>query len=240
MFAFINRFLTQPRCIARLTRHRSHGQSLPTSAAFSFTISSSAGVDSNHPLTTYLQQHGATAEDLDWISDHRTRIDVLGLDYYIHSEIEWYWDRKLQRPNIAWPVQNPVGFSRVTTDYVERFRLPVMLGETNLRGTVRDRLTWLKFMEEECERLAAIYTDFRGFCWYPSIDSTDWSNFCRKASGVVDPQGYGRSEGINGLSGAQNFPTRTPGLRRVQSTGWIFRHGNFQRRMLQISAATEN
>jgi beta-glucosidase/6-phospho-beta-glucosidase/beta-galactosidase len=145
-------------------------------------------VDSNHPLTTYLQQHGASAEDLDWISDNRTRIDVLGLDYYIHSEIEWYWDRKLQRPNIAWPVQNPVGLSRVATDYVERFWLPVMLGETNLRGTVRDRLTWLKFMEEQCERLAAV-TDFRGFCWYPSIDSTDWSNFCRKATGLVDPQG---------------------------------------------------
>ena len=70
----------------------------------------------------------------------------------------------------------------------ERFRLPIMLSETNIRGTFHDRLSWLTFMEEQCEAAAARH-DFRGFCWYPSIDSTDWCNCCTRATGTVDPQG---------------------------------------------------
>jgi hypothetical protein len=63
-----------------------------------------------------------------------------------------------------------------------------MLSETNTRGTFEDRLTWLKHMEEECESLAAS-VDFRGFCWYASIDSTDWGHLCLKAANAVDSQG---------------------------------------------------
>jgi beta-glucosidase/6-phospho-beta-glucosidase/beta-galactosidase len=145
-------------------------------------------VDRYHPAYAYLTEHGASDEELRWISNDRSCIHVLGLDYYIHSEIEWYWDRKLDRANISWPVTNPAGFARLASEYAARFRVPIMLGETNLRGTPRDRLTWLKFMEEQCEQVASA-RDFRGFCWYPSIDSTDWSNFCKQASGTVDPQG---------------------------------------------------
>jgi beta-glucosidase/6-phospho-beta-glucosidase/beta-galactosidase len=145
-------------------------------------------IDKAHTLYPYLRNHGFTDYDMQWFSEHKARIDVLGLDYYIHSEIEWYWDTKLQRSNISWPVQNPVGFAQVAREYAGRYQLPVMLSETNLRGSCLDRLTWLKFMEEQCEHLA-MEVDFRGFCWYPSIDSTDWCNFCQKATGTVDPQG---------------------------------------------------
>src|SRR4051794_6996490 len=43
-------------------------------------------------------------------------------------------------------------------------------------------------MEEQCEVLASA-VDFRGFCWYPSIDSMDWCHLCKMATGTVDPQG---------------------------------------------------
>jgi beta-glucosidase/6-phospho-beta-glucosidase/beta-galactosidase len=145
-------------------------------------------VDRTHPLYGYLIQHGMTESDLSWLRDHRAPVDIIGLDYYIHSEIEWYWDAELGRANISWPVANPVGFAAVADEYVQRFNMPVMLTETNLRGTYLDRLTWLKFMEEQAERFAA-RADFRGFCWYPSIDSTDWCHCCTKCTGTVDPQG---------------------------------------------------
>ena len=33
---------------------------------------------------------------------------------------------------------------------------------------------------------------FLGFCWYPYIDSTDWSSLVCEAKGLIDPQGiYG-------------------------------------------------
>jgi beta-glucosidase/6-phospho-beta-glucosidase/beta-galactosidase len=144
-------------------------------------------LDNAHELYEYLRRYGGT-EDILWLSDNRVSFDVLGLDYYIHSEMEWKWDATLRRPNISWPVQEPVGFAAVARDYLNRFDVAVMLSETNLRGSYLDRLTWLKFMEEQCEALART-SDFRGFCWYPSIDSTDWCHFCTKATGIVDPQG---------------------------------------------------
>jgi len=148
-------------------------------------------VHKSHELYPYLRAHGFTEDAMHWLSDNRATIDVLGLDYYIHSEIEWHWDAALKRSNISWPVSQPVGFAPVAKDYAERFNVPVLLSETNLRGSYLDRLTWLKFMEEQCETLAR-EVDFRGFCWYPSIDSTDWCHLCTKATGTVDPQGIWR------------------------------------------------
>src|SRR5207237_517532 len=66
--------------------------------------------------------------------------------------------------------------------------------ETNLRGTVQDRVTWLKFMEEQCERLST-RCEFNGFCWFPSIDSTDWCHACTRSTAAVDPQGIWTLDG---------------------------------------------
>lgn len=81
-------------------------------------------------------------------------------------------------------------------DYVNRYKLPVMLSETNIRGDVSDRISWLKFMVEQCETLAEnlkpLGIPFEGFCWYPFIDSCDWCSLVREANGNVDPQGIYR------------------------------------------------
>jgi hypothetical protein len=145
-------------------------------------------INKSHPLYPYLLSHGFRQQDMEWFWENPAGIDVLGLDYYAHCEMDWRWDSGLKRANIMPHVNNPVGFAAVAKTYAERYRVPVMLSETNLRGTVLDRLTWLKFMQEQCEILASA-VDFRGFCWYPSIDSTDWCHLCRKATGSVDPQG---------------------------------------------------
>lgn len=141
-----------------------------------------------HALYPYLRQHGFTEQEMYWFLDHPAPFDQLALDYYPHSEMDWHWDRQLGRANLGAPVRNPAGFARVARAYTARYRVPVLLGETNVRGSYGDRITWLKLMEEQCEELS-VHTDFRGFCWYPSIDSTDWCNLCTKATGAVDPQG---------------------------------------------------
>jgi hypothetical protein len=63
-----------------------------------------------------------------------------------------------------------------------------MLSETNVGGTVTDRITWLKFMEEQAEILAG-RANFTGFCWFPSIDATDWQSLCTQADGILSPMG---------------------------------------------------
>lgn len=145
-------------------------------------------LDKTHPLYSWLLRHGASENDLNEFSEP-IRIDTFGLDYYPHGEIEWFWHNEKGRADIRRPSTTPLGFAAVAMHYVNRYRLPVMLSETNIRGTVSDRLTWLRFMHEQSQILAAGPADFRGFCWYPSIDSTDWSNLCANCTCAVDPQG---------------------------------------------------
>ncbi len=145
-------------------------------------------VDAAHPLLTYLERHGFTTEQREWFADHAVPIDVIGLDYYAHSEMDWAWCSQNNRPTLRFPCSKARGFAAVASDYVERFGLPILLSETNIGGSVRDRVTWLKFMEEQAEQLAEV-ADFRGFCWFPSIDATDWDSLCTVANRNVCPMG---------------------------------------------------
>jgi hypothetical protein len=144
-------------------------------------------INEDHKLYRYLRNFGATEKRLRWFIDNPARIDVLGLDYYAHSELEWNANGRVY-PNLF-----PEGFVSVAMDYVNRFNLPVMLTETNIRGYVSDRLSWLKFMVEQCEtlerQLKPRNIPFKGFCWYPFIDSTDWCSLVTRANCNIDPQG---------------------------------------------------
>lgn len=144
-------------------------------------------INERHPLHFYLRKHGASGEELEWFTKNPSRIDILGLDYYAHSELEWDCGERI------YPNRNPEGFAAIAMDYVNRYNLPVMLSETNIRGYVSDRISWLKFMVEQCEILEVQLQQrgipFHGFCWYPLIDSTDWCSLVRQANGNVDPQG---------------------------------------------------
>lgn len=136
-----------------------------------------------HPLHAYLLRQGLTRDELAWFRDHPARIDVLGLDYYPHSE------HQLLTRGIRFVSTSPRGFAEVAGDYVERYGLPVMLSETNIKGLVSDRLSWMKHMVEECDKLVGRGVDFRGFCWFPFVDSTDWCSLVCRAEGTVDPVG---------------------------------------------------
>ncbi|HEX8249407.1 MAG TPA: family 1 glycosylhydrolase [Pyrinomonadaceae bacterium] len=144
-------------------------------------------VDERHALYNYLRRHGATEKRLARLRAKPARIDVLGLDYYSHCELEWCTQGRI------YPNQAPEGLVPTALEYAERYRLPLMLTETNIRGFVHDRISWLKFMVEQCEeierRLKPLGLAFEGFCWYPFIDSTDWCSLVREANGRVDPQG---------------------------------------------------
>jgi beta-glucosidase/6-phospho-beta-glucosidase/beta-galactosidase len=140
-----------------------------------------------HKLYPYLIKNRADKDRLKWFVENPARIDVIGLDYYSHSELEW------SEKGRVYPSLFPEGFVSVAMDYVNRFNLPIMLSETNIRGTVTDRISWLKYMVEQCEILEdwlkARDIPFHGFCWYPFIDSTDWCSLLTKANCNVDPQG---------------------------------------------------
>jgi beta-glucosidase len=144
-------------------------------------------VNQDHPLYGFLRANGMRVKDLHWFAAHPAKIDILALDYYVHSEMQW----REAANGLVRPSASPRGFASVAMDYVERYGKPIMLGETNIRGTVNDRLGWLKYTHLECELLASRSdVDFRGYGWFPLWDSCAWArDLCRTAKTDIDPVG---------------------------------------------------
>jgi glycosyltransferase involved in cell wall biosynthesis/beta-glucosidase/6-phospho-beta-glucosidase/beta-galactosidase len=111
------------------------------------------------------------------------RVDVLGLDYYCHSE--WWYD---ERGSHA-PSPFPSGFAELAEHYGRRYVLPLVLGETNLRGQPTDRASWLRYMLEQCEIARSRGVALQAFCWFPFVDSCDWDSLLARPAGRVDPVG---------------------------------------------------
>ena len=113
------------------------------------------------------------------------RIDVLGLDYYAHNQ--WHWTGPNGQGTNVPP--DPAPLADVIVEYATRYELPVILGETNIRGFASDRASWLKYTLEQCERAAHRGVDVRGYCWFPFIDSADWGSLLHECEGAIDPVG---------------------------------------------------
>jgi hypothetical protein len=111
------------------------------------------------------------------------RVDVLGLDYYPHSE--WFYD---QTGALA-PSPRPVGLAEVVRQYGERYGLPMMLTETNIRGLPTDRASWLRYTLEQYELALSRGARLHGYCWFPHVDSCDWDSLLARSAGRPDPVG---------------------------------------------------
>ena len=61
--------------------------------------------------------------------------------------------------------------------------------ETNIQGTVRDRISWLKYMLNQCEKLQSEGVPLRRFGWYPLFDCAGWSSLLQGKRWKRDPQG---------------------------------------------------
>jgi beta-glucosidase/6-phospho-beta-glucosidase/beta-galactosidase len=135
--------------------------------------------DENGPVAGPLSDAGGERL-LDW---EPGSIDVLGLDYYAHCQ----WD--FAEAGGTAPTATPLPFADQVEQYWQRYGIPCMLTETNIRGTVYDRVTWLKYMVEQCEIAQGRGVPIEGFCWFPFIDSTDWNSLLARCEGRIDPVG---------------------------------------------------
>jgi len=112
-------------------------------------------------------------------------IDVLGLDYYASNQ--WHYLDRTGRGTSPSPGPDPL--SSLIVEYHRRYRLPCMLGETNIRGFASDRASWLKYTLEQCETARDAGVPVDGYCWFPTVDSADWDSLLQRADGHLDPVG---------------------------------------------------
>jgi len=136
-------------------------------------------------------------------------VDVLGLDYYAHHE--WcYRGRKGAVPAAVGrgarhpqgpghpqagdvegivPSRRPRGLAALIGEYHRHLGLPMILGETNLRGATSDRATFLKHTLEQVEQARAAGAPVDGYCWFAFLDSLDWGSLLARCDRDIDPVG---------------------------------------------------
>jgi beta-glucosidase/6-phospho-beta-glucosidase/beta-galactosidase len=83
------------------------------------------------------------------------------------------------------------GYATITRQYYERYRLPVMHTETNLReGPDGDEaVRWLWKQWANVLRVRNDGVPIVGFTWYSLTDQVDWDTALRERNGRVDPLG---------------------------------------------------
>ena len=144
-------------------------------------------VGPRHPLRQWLLGHGLPLYDLNWFLRHPQRVDVIGLDYYFHTEVEVYTSPEgyyRQRP-----ARKPYGFYRAAQAYWHRYHLPFMITETSAAGSDAEKLAWLERCVEDVRRLRADGFPCIGFTWWPLLDHLDWDGAMLHQTGHIHPVG---------------------------------------------------
>ena len=83
------------------------------------------------------------------------------------------------------------GYSEITRQYYNRYRVPVMHTETNLREgpTGQEAVQWLWKEWANVLRLRNVGIPTVGFTWYSLTDQVDWDTALREQNGNVNPLG---------------------------------------------------
>ena len=129
-------------------------------------------VDRRHALYPWLTSYGLSELDLEWFRTHPQSPDVLGLDYYPHSD--WQIDRGPDGAARQKRADSPVGLYGVAGEYYARYGLPMMVTETSIEGRPINREVWLEKLVADVRRLRGEGVPLTGLIWWPAFDHLDW------------------------------------------------------------------
>ena len=134
----------------------------------------------------YLTDNGMTREEYHFFLDIRLKQHcIMGNDYYATNEHRVSADGSTRASGEIF------GYSEITRQYHDRYRLPVMHTETNLAegplGT--EAVDWLWKQWANVLRVRNDGVPIVGFTWYSLTDQTDWDSALREVNGHVNPLG---------------------------------------------------
>jgi beta-glucosidase len=134
----------------------------------------------------YLLDNGMTREEYHFFLNNRLKqYCIMGNDYYITNEHRVSADGRTSASGEIF------GYSEITRQYHDRYRLPVMHTETNLHqgplGT--EAVDWLWKEWANVLRVRNDGVPVVGFTWYSLTDQTDWDSALREQRGNVNPLG---------------------------------------------------
>lgn len=136
-------------------------------------------VDGGHDLVTFLTANGMSDDDLVWFAERPSPPDVMGVNYYPRHSTEVFEAGVHHGGGFADPRptrdDGVAGLEEVLRRAAERYRVPVMLTETCVTGTVEERLEWLDASVAAVHRMRADGLDIVGYTWWPVFDMYEWT-----------------------------------------------------------------
>jgi beta-glucosidase len=145
-------------------------------------------VNREHPMWSYLERYGVGDWELNWFLENPVNLDILGLDYYRHSE------HQLRRgPNgerIDETAEHQHGWADMARQYSTRYNgIPVFLAETNVGGEVEERVAWFESLVQQTRVARAAGTPVAGLTYYGAVDHVDWDTGLRERNLNINPCG---------------------------------------------------
>jgi beta-glucosidase/6-phospho-beta-glucosidase/beta-galactosidase len=140
----------------------------------------------NSDMYEYLLENGMSREEYGWFLEHRLKQHcILGNDYYYTNEHRVFADGHTTSAGEVF------GYSEITRQYYERYGLPVMHTETNLRQGERgdEAVQWLWKEWANVLRIRNVGIPTVGFTWYSLTDQMDWDTALREKNHRVHPVG---------------------------------------------------
>jgi len=134
----------------------------------------------------YLLDNGMTRDEYHFFLDNRLKQHcILGNDYYMTNEHRVFADGHTEASGEVF------GYSEITRQYHNRYRVPIMHTETNLREgpTGQEAVQWLWKEWANVLRLRNVGIPTVGFTWYSLTDQVDWDTALREQNGNVNPLG---------------------------------------------------
>ena len=134
----------------------------------------------------YLLDNGMTQQEYEFFLGNRLRHHcILGNDYY------WTNEHRVSADGSTRASGEIFGYSEITRQYYDRYRLPVMHTETNIvegpKGDEAVNWLWKEWANVLRCRNDGIPTV--GFTWYSLTDQMDWDTALREPNGRVHPVG---------------------------------------------------
>lgn len=134
----------------------------------------------------FLLDNGMTRDEYHFFLRHNLKHHcVMGNDYYVPNE------HRVTCDGTTYPAGEVFGYSEITRQYYDRYKLPVMHTETNFwQGPNGDEgVCWLWKEWANVLRIRNDGIPVVGFTWYSLTDQVDWDTALREENGHVNPLG---------------------------------------------------
>jgi beta-glucosidase/6-phospho-beta-glucosidase/beta-galactosidase len=146
-------------------------------------------VGSDHALWGWLLEHGMDRADLDWFAAHPAPLDVVGLDYYPHSEHQYRNGPDHGVIDETRPLDRQLGPAELVRQYHDRLGRPLVFAETGAPGDDATKIAWLERLVAGAREVRSDGVPLIGITWWGLIDQVDWSHGLRRFHHAIDPTG---------------------------------------------------